>query len=159
VSALVAGHFRSTAVRLGVAAAVLAGVGVAVAGCSGSSSLNASGSIEPSASVSPTTSAAPSSGSAKPHRDNGVAGQVTAENGDTWTLTTKAGKQIAVTITGDTVFGTRKQPASASGFPVGSTVHVFGTVRNSTITATRIAVPQPKPATTPGQTAAAAPTG
>jgi len=46
-----------------------------------------------------------------------------------------------VTITPQTQFGTRRTPGIAQQFPVGSTVHVSGTVNGDTITATRITAP------------------
>lgn len=128
-------------------AAAVAGIGLGVAGCSGSSSAAAL-----------TTSAAPTtSASAAPHKGgpHGVAGTISAENGSTWTVTTKAGKQVTVDIISTTKFGTTQAPATESQFAVGAMVRVDGTVNGTTVTATRIAVPAPKP---PTSSSAAAPT-
>jgi hypothetical protein len=80
----------------------------------------------------------------------GVRGQITAENGSTWTVLSRAGKTITVVITPLTQFGTRAQPASASQVATGSQVAAVGTRSGTTVTATRVVVP--KAAANPGGT-------
>lgn len=53
-----------------------------------------------------------------------VVGTIAAENGDDWTITEKSGKQVAVTVSPDTKWGTAKSPAQQAQFPVGSEVAV-----------------------------------
>ena len=124
---------RAISPRIGIVALIVAGVGVSVAACGGGAA--AAGPATSSTSTAPTSSAP------KRNHDNGVTGQITAENGNSWSITTKAGKQITVTLTSTTKFGTTQQPATEQQFPVGDTVHVTGTLTGTTVTATRIDVP------------------
>jgi hypothetical protein len=78
----------------------------------------------------------------------GIRGQITAENGSTWTVLSRVGETVTVDITPSTQFGTRAQPASASQFVTGSRVAAIGTRSGTTVTATRVVVP--KPAANPG---------
>ena len=91
--------------------------------------------------------AAPSSSPAPPPAAkkgaHGVRGQVTAENGSTWTVTNAKGKAFTVNITPQTTFGTKKAPAAQAQFAVGSQVRVAGTASGTTITATRVAAAKP----------------
>lgn len=92
---------------------------------------------------------------AEPRKGHGVRGKVTAENGSTWTVTTQKGKAVTVTLTPTTAFGTKKQPATAAQFPVGSEVRVIGDGGKKDakgLTATRIVAP--KAASTPAPTPA-----
>lgn len=106
-----------------------------------------------------TTPAAPAPTSAPaPHAAkkaaNGVRGDITAETGSTWTVTTAKGRAFTVTVDGQTAFGTQAAPATAAQFPVGATVRVTGARSGTTVTATRIALAKqaagatPTPATT-----------
>ncbi len=106
--------------------AALAGLVVAaalVAGCSTTS----------------TPSAAPATPSAAPRKaPKGVRGQITAENGASWTVTTLRGRAYTVTISPGTAFGTKVAPATAAQFPVGARVRVAGTVEGTSVSATRV---------------------
>jgi hypothetical protein len=101
-----------------------------VAACSG-------GSTTPG--VTPTTTAPPAAAApAKAGHAHGLIGQITAENGSTWTINARNGTQHTVAITPQTQFGTKRTPGTAQQFPVGSTVHVSGTANGNTVTASRI---------------------
>lgn len=126
--------------------------GVSACGSSGSSN---------SAAASSTSAAA--SSSAKPghgkHHGHGVFGTIASENANTWTLTKKDGSTETVTITPQTTFGSKKNPAQQSQFTVGETVVVRGKESGTTITAT--AIMQAKAhqgSTTPSASGAPAPT-
>jgi hypothetical protein len=96
--------------------------------------------------TAPPTATAPAKGGQGRH---GLIGQITAENGSTWTINARSGTQYTVTITPQTQFGTRRTPGTAQQFPVGSTVHVSGTANGNTITASRITATRPRhPAST-----------
>ena len=115
---------------------VSASVAMSVAACSG-------GSNNPSA--APTTTGAPTATApAKEGHAHRLIGQITAENGSTWTVNARNGTQYTVTITPQTQFGTRRTPSTAQQFPVGSTVHVSGTANGNTITARRIIAIRPR---------------
>lgn len=132
-------HRRTgTTVAIGVLGASIA---MAVAACSG-------GSTTPSA--TPTTTAPPAAAApAKAGHAHGLIGQITAENGSTWTINARNGTQHTVTITPQTQFGTKRTPGTAQQFPVGSTVHVSGTANGNAVTASRITATRPRhPAST-----------
>jgi Domain of unknown function (DUF5666) len=116
-----------TQVAIGV---VGASVAMGVAACSGGSS---NPSVTQSTTAPPTATAPVKAGHA-----HGLIGQITAENGSTWTVNARNGTQYTVTITPQTQFGTKRAPGTAQQFPVGSTVHVSGTANGNTITASRI---------------------
>lgn len=128
--------------RIALLAAIVAvlaigsGVGIGVAAASDSSGA-------PSASVTPRTSplpsTAPATGPAKAQR--AVRATIVSEAGSTWTVRTRAGRTITVTVTPTTKFGTKKAPATATQFAAGQLVVIAGTLNNDTITATRIAAP------------------
>lgn len=135
--------------RIGGVAVGLAGVGLVLAGCGGSPLASPAPSSTPPA---PTTSAP----SAKHHHADGIAGQITAENGSSWTIQTKSGKQYTATINASTQFGTKATPATQQQFTVGEQVRVAGSINGTSVTATRIAEPAapsssagPTPTTTP----------
>jgi len=127
-------HRRTgTTVAIGVLGASMA---MAVAACSG-------GSTTPG--VTPTTTAPPAAAApAKAGHARGLIGQITAENGSTWTINARNGTQHTVTITPQTQFGTKRTPGTAQQFPVGSTVHVSGTANGNTVTASRITATRPR---------------
>lgn len=117
----------ATKVAIGVVGAFVA---MGVAACSG-------GSNNPS--VTPSTTALPTATEpAKVGHAHELIGQITAENGSTWTVNARNGTQYTVTITPQTQSGTKRTPGTAQQFPVGSTVHVRGTANGNTITASRI---------------------
>ena len=134
--------------RVGGAALACAGLGLGLSACGGTTGV-----------ATPATSAATptSNHQAARAKHDGVTGRITSENGTSWVVTTKAGKQVTVTITTNTKFGTAASPATEQQFPVGSTVRIAGAVQGDTVTATRIAAPQPKPSQTP--TPSPTPTG
>ncbi|WP_059036800.1 DUF5666 domain-containing protein [Gordonia desulfuricans] len=69
----------------------------------------------------------------------GVMGEITAINGDTWTVRTGDDTEITVTVGGETGFGTGRAPAERGDFAVGDEVMVAGDRDCDKITATRIA--------------------
>ncbi|MDQ2729232.1 MAG: DUF5666 domain-containing protein [Actinomycetota bacterium] len=146
------------AIASGVAVLALAGGGIAYAATSPGSSAPAKASPPPT-----TAPAAGAHGSASAHgagttktKHPGLRGTVTAVNGGAWTVKTAKGVSMTVTVTPQTVFGTKKAPSSASSFPVGSTVRVVGQRTGTTITATRIIAPKPAGGSTTGTTGASA---
>jgi hypothetical protein len=124
-----------------------AAVGLALAGCSGP----APGPPAPAA--APSTS--PPSAAPGPAAQ-GVRGQITAEDGATWTVTNAKNRALTVALTPQTVFGTRAAPATQTQFPVGTWVRVTGTRSGTTVTATRITVAPVSPAA-PAQPGSARP--
>ncbi|MBV9314751.1 MAG: hypothetical protein JO100_13725 [Pseudonocardia sp.] len=120
--------------RIALAVATAAGITTAVAGCSGGNTAAPSGSAP--APASPPAASAP----AKHHQ--GVTGKISAINGSTWTIHTAQGKDINVTLTPRTQYGTKAAPANAGQFNVGDTVRVAGTRDQDTVTATRVATPR-----------------
>ena len=69
-------------------------------------------------------------------------GTVTAEDGDTWTVKTEKGDTLTVTISGDTKFGTAKEPADKAKFTVNSKVIVTGKNSDGKVEARRIRLAQ-----------------
>ncbi|MGH7869510.1 MAG: DUF5666 domain-containing protein [Candidatus Dormibacteraceae bacterium] len=100
--------------------AVAAVTGVGLVGCGGSSTAGTSPTPSPTGAL------------------YGVAGQISAESGSTWTVTNKAGTQYTVTVTSQTQFGTKQYPATQQQFKVGSSVRVRGTGSGTSVTATRV---------------------
>lgn len=135
---------------VGTAVLALAGVGIALSGCAGSPTGAKSPSVvssvaSPVVSVPPATTPSPKPSPSR-HTPAGVTGQISAVNGSTWTVVNKAGKEFTVTITPQTQFGTRRQPATEQQFTVGSAVRVLGTITDNTVIATRVeAPPEPRP--------------
>lgn len=118
--------------RTRVLVSALVATGILAAGCGANSTST------PAPSVAP----APPSASAHGHgrgAGQGIRGTVTAEDGSTWTVTTDRRGPFTVTVTPQTAFGTKKEPAAATAFPVGTHVRVAGTISGTTITAVRIA--------------------
>jgi hypothetical protein len=142
------GWTTTTAVMVASAA-----VGISVAACSG-------GSGTPSASSSATASALPGDrhgvGGEQPH---GIIGQISAENGSTWTVTARDGTRYSVIITPETHFGSPQAPSSVQQFPVGTAVRVTGTITDHTITALLISAPGSRHLGSTAPTASTAPTG
>lgn len=99
----------------------------------------------------PAPASAPSSGTpdAAKKAADGVRGEITAETGSTWTVTTARGRAFTVTVDGATVFGTTADPGTAAQFPIGTTVRVTGARNGTAVTATRIAVAKDKATATP----------
>lgn len=87
---------------------------------------------------------------------NAIRGTVQSESGDTWTVRTRAGATITVTITSKTRFGRKNASSSAADFPVGAMVVITGRTHDSTVTASRISAPanpSGAPSSAPRQTA------
>lgn len=135
------------------AATVLAATGVVVlaAGCSSATDPGA-----PTASSTSSTPAPVPSTKSGHHAAKATAGQITAEQGPTWTVVTADGTQLTVDITPQTTFGTTKHSATVQQFTVGTAVRVTGRTNGSTITATRIGAaraagqtPSPAPSAPP----------
>ncbi len=138
------------AMRSFALAGLLATVAVVAAGC---------GTTAGTAAPAPSSSTPPPA-AAKKH-PAGIRGQITAENGLTWTVTNPKGKAFTVTLTPQTAFGTKAAPGTQAQFPVGSQVRIAGTPSGSAITAVRIAAPAtPARSATPAapSTSAANPT-
>lgn len=129
---------RTTAGPALVLTTMLAGV----TGCSFTT-----GSTPPAA--SPQSPTAPHT----PRHDRRITGQVTAENGPTWTVVNREGRQFTVQITNQTRFGSKQKPATVQQFPVGSEVRVAGALNGTTVTASRVATAAPKPQASPPQSA------
>ena len=89
--------------------------------------------------ASPAPSAAPTPAPGK-KVEQGVRGQITAETATSWTVTTAKGKAFTVTVSPQTVFGTKAAAATAAQFPVGTAVRVTGQRTGATVSATRIAL-------------------
>jgi hypothetical protein len=126
-------------------APVAGGVMVLGAGIGGGIGISHLGPSSPSsaATASTTTStAALGTGTHHGAAHHGVRGQITAENGSTWTVLTKLGKSLSVNITPSTQFGTLASPATESSFPVGSEIAATGTRSGTIVTATRIFTPR-----------------
>ncbi|MGH9096340.1 MAG: hypothetical protein ACRDWB_02865 [Acidimicrobiales bacterium] len=151
---------------------LLAGAGVAAIALGGGIGLglaisDSGGSATPVAGptpIAPTTPATTPKNQSQP-KVQGVRGQITAENGSTWTVMSRAGKSVTVDISSSTQFGTKSQPASASQFEPGSQIAAIGTRAGTTVTATRVFAPvaaNPPGGTTPNSsspTTVAPPTG
>ncbi len=116
------------AVAVGVLGAAVA---ISVVGCSGSSGTH--GAI--ASSVTTVPAAAGHDRGVTDHSVHGIIGQISAENGSSWTVIASDGIPYSVTITPDTHFGTPQAPRTAQQFPVGSAVHVTGSVTGQVITA------------------------
>ncbi len=127
------------------------GVGWAIGSSTSSTSSNqvsTATSTAPAVSLPPTSTdrpATPPKGSgpqvsSQPEQPvrTAVIGRLTGVTGSTWTLTSSAGATMTVSITPQTLFGTKKVPAAQSQFAVGQTVRITGEVTGSTITAQRI---------------------
>lgn len=126
-------------------ALVIGGVGWAVASAASAPSASPAAAGTPSASPSATHRAAA----------NAIRGTVQSESGSTWTVRTRAGATIKVTITPKTRFGRKDESSSAADFPVGATVVITGRTHDSAVTASRISAPAPssdEPSSSPRQT-------
>jgi len=95
------------------------------------------------AAASPSTSKSPGNRADR----GGVTGKISAENGSTWTVATKDGKQVTVEVTPQTQYGTKQKPADAKQFQVGSTVRVNGKRAGDKVTADRISTPPERTST------------
>ncbi|HEX3460309.1 MAG TPA: hypothetical protein VHT49_05360 [Acidimicrobiales bacterium] len=133
--------FRSHRLVAQVAVAVIAlGAGIGV----GFGISDLAGSASPVADPTPTTpTTAPLATPKGTGQGNqqGVRGQITAENGSTWTVLSRSGKTVTIEVTASTQFGTKARPSSASQFVTGSQVAAIGTRSGTTVTATRVVVP------------------
>lgn len=112
----------------------------AVAGVSLSACTTGSGNAAGASPTPPTTTSSPRPPAKAP---KGVTGQITVENGSTWTVRNMRGKQFTVTITASTQFGTKKRPSTAQQFVVGSQVRITGPISGATVRADRVATPMP----------------
>jgi len=88
------------------------------------------------------------SGAGKPKHPR-LRGTLTAVSGDTWTMRSAKSGVITVTITPATRFGSPKVPAKRSDFAVGDPVVVVSTSTGLSVTAVRVAAPQPHGASSP----------
>jgi hypothetical protein len=133
---------RRHAVGIAVTAAVLAVIVVAGGTAWGVSAAVASTQTTASASMPAAKNAAHSNaakGSKKAKRKaHGVAGTITAINGDSWTLHAASGSTVTVKLSSSTAFGTKKAPSTAGSFAVGDKVGALGARSGDTVTATRI---------------------
>lgn len=127
------------------AAAWAAGIAITLillAGCSGGSTDSANPQDSPPAATGrPASPAGP--GTIAPAAGP-ITGQITALNGSTWTVRTTAGQTFTVTTSPSTVYGSKKDPATAQSFAIGEDVRITGTRNGNTITATRIRTPSKK---------------
>ncbi len=101
------------------------------------SAVENAGTMAVAASPMPSMSAVPQA--VKPAKARGaIRGTITAINGSTWIVLTKAGPTVMVTVTSSTVFGTKQAPSTATAFTTGSSVAVLGTRTGDSLIATRI---------------------
>lgn len=128
------------------------GVGFGISAIGGSSSSAADSTPTTATTVATTTPTRAPGGQFQP-KVQGVRGQITAENGSTWTVMSRAGQLVTVVITATTQFGTKAQPGSASQFVPGTQIAAIGTRNGTTVTATRVVVPAPAPTTSSSTTA------
>jgi F0F1-type ATP synthase membrane subunit c/vacuolar-type H+-ATPase subunit K len=137
LTALIRNH-RSIALIGGGVLVLGAGIGAGI----GLSNLGSSGPSAASAVSTTTTTTAPMGATGRhggAHK--GVRGQITNENGSTWTVLTELGKTVTVDITPSTQFGTLASPGTESSFPVGSEIAATGARSAGVVTATRIFTP------------------
>jgi hypothetical protein len=143
--------FRRHPVAAGIASGLLAvivvagltawGVGTAV-----TSSLTASTGSEmqmgtPTSSPRTGSTAAPQAGGDTAPARVAFRATIQSTDGDSWTILTKRGKTVTITIDSATQFGTKKMAAAASSFTVGDNVIIVA-MRGvgATPTATRVVV-------------------
>jgi len=94
---------------------------------------------DPPAPTPVAVAATPSTGDTAA-RPRTVRGTIEAVDGSTWTVRTKAGRVVTVTVTGHTRFGTPAKPATQGDFTVGRSVVVTGKPDgDDAITAERVA--------------------
>lgn len=152
ITALIRSHRRLAEAAVAVVALGTGiGVGFGISDLGGSSPSAADSTSTPSTTVATTPTRAPG-GSSQP-KVQGVRGQITAENGSTWTVLSRAGQSVTVVISAATQFGTKAQPGSASQFVPGSQIAAIGTRTGTTVTATRVSVPVAAPTTSSSTTA------
>jgi hypothetical protein len=137
---------RRTGRRIATMTVLAAVAGIGLSACSTGFG-NAAG-------VSSTPPTTPPTATSSPKAAKGVTGQITAENGSTWTVRNRKGKQFTVTITAATRFGTKKQPSTVQQFAVGNQVRITGPISGTTVRAVRVATPIPRSptATSPAPT-------
>jgi hypothetical protein len=130
--------------RFGVAVAFgAAALMLALSGCGLSPPAPVQSSSSSQVSASPAPAPAPPH-KRKPH----LTAPITAQNGSTWTMTSKEGKIYTVVITDQTKFGTKNHPANRGQFTVGTLARVTGHRSGSTITAARVTLPLVRPGST-----------
>jgi hypothetical protein len=122
---------RSIIAGVVVVALAVGGVAYAVAGSGGSATSQAN----PPATSAPTT--APPAPAAKRHPI--LRGLITAIAPGNWTVRTRSGQTIAVIVSAQTQFGSRRAPLTSSAFAVGDRILVIGPRTETTIVAARIA--------------------
>ena len=132
----------------------IAGVLVAVVVLSGLTAWGVATAVESHASMASTASPMPTASGApkgkKPaNAARGIRGTITAINGSTWTVVTKAGPTVSVAVTSTTVFGTKQAPETASAFTTGSSIVVLGTRSGDSLVATRVIMPKDGAGVTP----------
>jgi len=93
------------------------------------------------ASPAPTTSAAaPTAAPAPRHASPSARGQITAIDGDSWTISTAEDAAVTVALNGQTAFGTHSAPAVREQFTVGTRVAVTGPLSGNTVRAERVII-------------------
>ena len=142
---------RGILVAAGLGVAIVAfGIGFGVSALTHNPTVSAAPVVAVSSSTAGTgmTTASSAAASGKGAAKKGaavprVAGAVLTSGGATWTIKTKAGTTVSVTVDSTTAFGTKKMPAKATDFPAGTKVVVQlakGTdVSATTVHAVRIA--------------------
>ncbi len=68
--------------------------------------------------------------------------RLTAISGSTWTVQPAKGGPVSVIVNGQTKFGSKKAPSTASAFAVGTRIAIVGARVGDRIDATRIMLPQ-----------------
>jgi hypothetical protein len=109
------------------------GVGTAVT----ASLTNQSAPVVPISTATPTPAAGQQGGALTAGR---VAFRATIQNIDdsTWTILTKRGQTVSITVNGATLFGTKQLSETASSFAVGDSVVIVATRQNGAATAVRV---------------------
>jgi hypothetical protein len=135
---------------IGLAGLTAAGALFLTSACSSNSTPAAAPAPDATAPAAPAPDAsAPVAAAPGGHHRKGIAGKITAEDGNSWTVVNAKGKQFTVTITAQTAFGTKKQPATQQEFVVGSSIRAMGQVQKGTVTAARITAAHPKATAAP----------
>ncbi len=156
ISGFVRGHLGAAIAAVAMAVVVVGGVLILIlVGSGGASPASATTSPTTVATLAPPRAGAGAGSSTGQHRQ-GVRGEITAINGDTWTVMSEKGVPVTVDVTSTTTFGTKAKPLTASDFAVGDSVVVLGSRTGTTVTPTRIALAPLKAPAAPTTTLPAA---
>jgi len=157
-------HPLATAIAAGViAVVVVSGLTACGVGSAVTASLTSSNSSAMSMPTSTATPAPAAGGAAKGGTASGTRlafrATIQSMSGETWTILTRKGQTVTVSVTSATQFGTKKSAETASSFSVGDSIIIVATRgSDGTPTATRVVTsPQAGAAPVPSATPSAAP--